>query len=81
MNGLPNGIGTQRDPSGVSYRGSWADGVRQGAGVIDFGDGTSFTGEFENGLATSGQYNWGDGRISNSYQDDLGNWIDYEAPE
>lgn len=81
IDGLPHGLGEQSDPSGVSYRGFWEGGVRQGVGVIDFGDGTSFTGEFENGLAASGQYDWGDGRISNSYQDDLGNWIDYDSTE
>ncbi len=46
--------------------------------MIDFGDGTSYTGLFENGLAVEGQYDWGDGRITNSFQDDFGNWVDSE---
>ena len=77
-NDLPDGVGVQDDPSGVSYAGSWELGVRQGSGVIDFGDGTSFRGFFENGLAVEGQYDWGDGRITNSYQDEFGNWVDSE---
>jgi hypothetical protein len=78
MDDLPDGIGVQKDPSGVSYSGSWEQGVKQGNGVIDFGDGTSYTGLFENGLAVEGQYDWGDGRIKNSFQDDFGNWVDSE---
>ena len=76
--GLPDGFGVQDDPSGVFYSGSWELGVRQGNGVINFGDGSSFSGFFENGLAVEGQYDWGDGRISNSYQDEFGNWVDLE---
>ena len=68
----------QKDPSGVSYSGLWEQGVKQGNGVIDFGDGCSYTGLFENGLAVEGQYDWGDGRITNSFQDDFGNWVDSE---
>ena len=47
-------------------------------GAFDFGDGTSFVGEFMNGIAVSGQYDWGDGKITNSYQDSDGNWQDDE---
>jgi hypothetical protein len=47
-------------------------------GVLDFGDGTFFSGEFANGLAFDGQYDWGDGRVTNSYQDEDGNWLDFE---
>ena len=32
--------------------------------MIDFGDGSSYTGFFENGLAIEGQYDWGDGCIT-----------------
>ena len=47
-------------------------------GLLDFGDGTSFSGDFENGRAIGGQYDWGDGTVTNSYQDEDGNWLDYE---
>ena len=68
----------QFDPSGALYRGEWEAGRRNGKGLLDFGDGTSFSGEFENGRATRGQYHWGDGTVTNSYQDEDGNWLDYE---
>ena len=74
--GLPDGYGIQEDPSGVRYMGYWSKGLRNGMGTIDFGDGTNFTGQFSNGLAIDGQYDWGDGRITNTSQDENGNWID-----
>ena len=68
--GLPDGFGVQDDPSGVFL---WFLGTGSEArnGVINFGDGSSFIGFFENGLVVEGQYDWGDGRISNGpYQDE-----------
>jgi len=76
--GLPNGKGVQFDPNGALYNGDWDEGRRSGKGLLDFGDGTSFSGDFENGRAIRGQYDWGDGTVTNSYQDEDGNWLDYE---
>jgi len=45
---------------------------------LDFGDGTSFVGEFEDGRAVDGLYTWEDGSASRSYQDESGVWQDYE---
>ena len=47
------------DYSGVVYSGKWVDGEKNGLGTLDFGDGTSYTGEFKNGYV--GLYDWGDG--------------------
>ena len=74
--GLPDGYGIQEDPSGVRYMGYCRKVYENGMGTIDFGDGTNFTGQFSNGLAIDGQYDWGDGRITNTSQDENGNWID-----
>ena len=54
----------------------WSEGVKKGRGNLDFGDGTSFTGEFDKGLAIRGSYDWGDGRVTDSYQDENGDWRD-----
>ena len=51
---------------------------KQGAGTLDFGDGTSYTGKFLQGLAIEGFYDWGEGVLTNSFQDENGNWIDRE---
>ena len=61
---------------GVRYVGIWFYGVKSGSGTISFGDGSSYVGEFRNGLAIEGQYDWGDGKITSAYQDESGNWID-----
>ena len=74
--GLQHGYGVQEDPDGVTYAGTWLEGVKSGAGVLDFGDGTSFTGEFRAGLAVQGSYDWGNGKITDSYQDENGDWRD-----
>lgn len=76
VEGLPHGYGIQKDTSGVGYTGNWINGLKDGIGTIDFGDGSSFVGQFSDGLAVDGQYDWGDGRISNAYQDENGNWLD-----
>ena len=72
----PNGYGVQISADGVTYSGLWENGVRNGTGTLDFGDGTSFVGEFKNGLAYDGLYDFGDGRITDSYQNDDGDWVD-----
>ena len=74
--GLPHGLGTLVDQNGVNYNGEWFEGVKEGNGLIDFGDGTSYTGQFRSGLAYEGQYDWGNGVITESYQDSEGNWKD-----
>ena len=74
--GEPHGSGQQADPSGVVYSGAWRQGLRHGMGSIDFGDGTSYVGEFRDGLAYDGHYDWGDGRITRSYQQKDGQWRD-----
>ena len=48
----------------------------KGERQLDFGDGTSFSGEFDKGLAIRGSYDWGDGRVTDSYQDENGDWRD-----
>ena len=48
-----------------------------GQGKLNFGDGNSFSGEFENGRAVDGIYYWQDGRTSRSFQDLDGNWQDF----
>ena len=45
-------------------------------GSLDFGDGTSFVGEFLDDLALEGLYDWGDGRVTDSYQNEAGEWVD-----
>ena len=64
--------------SGVTYVGSWKDGYKEGTGSLDFGDGSSFVGSFEAGKAVDGIYDWGDGTTSRSYQDENGDWQDFE---
>ena len=59
-----HGDGIQRDNSGVVYSGSWVQGERDGFGTLDFGDGSSYTGEFKNGYAVKGLYDWGNGEIT-----------------
>ena len=76
LDGLPEGYGVQRDSNGVQYTGSWQAGLRSGLGLIDFGDGSSYSGEFRLGLAYEGIYDWGDGRMTNSYQNENGEWSD-----
>ena len=76
LEGLPEGYGVQRDSNGVQYTGSWQAGLRSGLGLIDFGDGSSYSGEFRLGLAYEGIYDWGDGRMTNSYQNENGEWSD-----
>jgi hypothetical protein len=68
----------QSDVSGVVYTGSWKEGEKHGMGTLDFGDGTNYTGEFLSGLANSGLYDWGDGIVTDSYQDENGEWQDRE---
>ena len=75
-NGLPHGYGVQQDRTGVTYSGMWYEGEKNGAGTLDFGDGTSFSGEFKAGLAHQGSYDWGNGKITDSYQDENGQWLD-----
>ena len=85
--GKPHGRGYQRSPAPgqraesnevvwVVYSGDWQQGLRHGMGSIDFGDGTSYVGEFRDDLAYDGRYDWGDGRISRSYQQEDGQWRD-----
>ena len=76
LRGNPSGVGQQAVSTGVVYSGDWKDGLRHGKGSIDFGDGTSFAGEFRNGLAYDGRYDWGDGRVTRSYQEPDGQWRD-----
>lgn len=76
LDGLPDGYGVQQDANGVQYTGSWQAGLRSGPGLIDFGDGSSYRGEFRLGLAYEGIYDWGDGRMTNSYQNENGEWSD-----
>jgi hypothetical protein len=45
-------------------------------GTLDFGDGTSYTGEFKNGYAVKGLYDWGNGEVEEAYQDENGEWLD-----
>jgi len=78
LSGVPSGQGVQTDQSGVVYSGSWSNGEKQGVGTLDFGDGTSYTGKFLQGLAIEGFYDWGEGVLTNSFQDENGNWIDRE---
>ena len=78
LDGLPHGQGRQSDASEVTYVGSWEFGRKQGSGVLDFNDGTSFVGEFEDGLAVDGIYHWGDGTTSRSFQDENGDWQDFD---
>ena len=78
LDDLPHGKGRQSDLSGVVYVGAWENGYKSGSGVLDFGDGTSYIGEFENGRASDGLYDWGDGTTSRSYQDENGEWQDFE---
>lgn len=74
--GTPHGFGVQQDSSGVTYSGMWYEGEKNGMGTLDFGDGTSFTGEFRAGLALQGSYDWGNGKITDSFQDENGQWQD-----
>ena len=74
--GIPEGFGIQEDVTGVTYAGNWSQGEKNGRGTLDFGDGTSFTGDFREGLAVQGSYDWGNGRITDSYQDENGEWRD-----
>ena len=76
IKGEPNGFGVQTNPEGVVYTGLWENGIKSGTGSLDFGDGTSFVGEFQNGLASEGIYDWGDGRKTDSYQNEEGEWLD-----
>lgn len=76
LGGLPDGYGVEEQVGGVQYFGSWSQGLKQGSGTVDFGNGASYIGEFRNGLAFDGKYDWGDGRITDSYQDESGNWLD-----
>ena len=71
-----NGFGIQSNAQGVVYSGLWEKGLKNGTGNLDFGDGSNFVGEFRNGLAYEGLYDWGDGRITDSYQDTDGQWVD-----
>jgi hypothetical protein len=73
---LPNGYGMEEQVNGVRYFGLWENGFKQGMGTVDFGNGASFVGEFKDGLAFEGKYDWGDGRVTDSYQDEFGNWLD-----
>lgn len=75
-NGVPEGYGVEEQINGVRYFGSWSNGLKQGFGTVDFGNGATYVGEFKNGLAYEGKYDWGDGRVTDSYQDDSGNWLD-----
>ena len=74
--GNPHGFGILEDSRGIKYSGEWQLGLREGFGSIDFGDGTSYVGQFRNGLAYEGNYDWGNGEITQSYQDAEGNWKD-----
>lgn len=74
--GVPHGYGVQQNGSGVTYSGMWYQGAKNGLGTLNFGDGTSFTGEFRAGLALRGSYDWGNGKITDSYQDENGDWRD-----
>ena len=74
--GVPHGYGVQQDTSGVTYSGMWHGGEKNGLGTLDFRDGTSFTGEFRVGLALRGSYDWGNGKTTDSYQDENGEWHD-----
>lgn len=74
--GLPNGYGFEEQTNGVRFYGTWVNGLKQGAGTVDFGNGASYVGEFRNGLAFEGKYDWGNGRVTDSYQDESGNWLD-----
>jgi hypothetical protein len=76
LQGNPSGEGQQVVSTGVVYSGDWKDGLRHGKGSIEFGDGTSYVGEFRNGLAHDGRYDWGDGRVTRSYQEPDGQWRD-----
>ncbi|MFP6894771.1 MAG: hypothetical protein VCA18_13530, partial [Opitutales bacterium] len=76
LQGNPSGEGQQVVSTGVVYSGDWKDGLRHGKGSLDFGDGTSYVGEFRNGLAYDGRYDWGDGRVTRSYQEPDGQWRD-----
>jgi len=74
--GLPNGFGVEEQVNGVRYFGTWADGLKEGAGTVDFGNGATYVGVFKNGYAIEGKYDWGDGRVTDSYQDETGTWLD-----
>ena len=74
--GLPEGYGVEEQANGVRYFGSWSNGVKEGAGTVDFGNGATYVGDFRNGFAYEGKYDWGDGRVTDSYQDEFGNWLD-----
>ena len=74
--GLPEGYGVEEQTNGVRYFGSWSNGLKEGAGTVDFGNGATYVGDFRNGFAYEGKYDWGDGRVTDSYQDEFGNWLD-----
>ena len=44
VEGLPHGYGIKTDTSGVGYTVIGSDGLKDGIGTIDFGDGSSFVG-------------------------------------
>ena len=76
QNGLPEGYGVEEQINGVRYFGSWSNGLKEGAGTVDFGNGATYVGDFRNGFAYEGKYDWGDWRVTDSYQDEFGNWLD-----
>ena len=69
-------MGIQYDLIGTVYSGEWIKGLKEGEGVLDFGDGTSYQGKFIGGLAVEGIYDWGDGKYTDSYQNENGEWLD-----
>ena len=67
LEGLPNGYGVEEQTNGVRYFGSWSKGLKEGAGTVDFQMGLVIW-VLSEMTRIEGKYNWGDGRITDSYR-------------